>query len=97
MRGFYSTYFLVTKDCVFRPILDLRQLNQFIKVLPFHMQRTADVLRLASEGDWFMSVDLKDAYFHVQIAPRHRQFLPLAFKGRVYQFRVLLFGLSLVP
>ena len=61
-------------------ILNLRQLNQFMKVLRFHMLRTADVLKVVSEGDWFTSVDLKDAYFHVPVAPHHRQFLRFAFK-----------------
>ena len=35
MRGFYSNYFPVPKDGGFSPILDLRQLNQFVKVLLF--------------------------------------------------------------
>ncbi len=40
---------------------------------------------------------LKDAYFHIQVAPRHRRFLRFAFEGVVYQFTVLPFGLSLTP
>ncbi|XP_056269652.1 uncharacterized protein LOC130193228 [Pseudoliparis swirei] len=95
-RGFYSTYFLVRKkDGGLRPILDLRGLNKFLKVLPFHMLSMADVLRTVSRGDLFTSVDLKDAYFHVPIVPCHRQFLRFAFQGRCFQFRVLPFGLSL--
>ena len=44
--GFYSTYFLVAKkDGGLRPILDLRGLNRFLKVLRFHMLSTAEVLR----------------------------------------------------
>ena len=98
LRGFYSIYFLVTKkDGGFRPILDLRQLNMYLKVFRFRMLRTVDVLQAVSEKDWFTSIDLKDAYFHVPIAPHHRQFLRFAFEGRVYQFRVLPFGLSLAP
>lgn len=96
--GFYSTYFLVTKkNGGFRPILDLRGLNRFLKVLRFHMLSTAEVLRTIARGEWFTSIDLKDAYFHVPIAPHHRQFLRFAFQGRHYQFRVLPFGLSLSP
>ncbi|XP_028302785.1 uncharacterized protein LOC114463411 [Gouania willdenowi] len=95
---FYSTYFLVPKkEGRFRPILDLRGLNRFLKVLPFHMLRVADVLRTVSAGDWLVMVDLKDAYFHVPIAPHHRPFLRFMFMDKVYQFRVLPFGLSLAP
>ncbi|XP_034001039.1 uncharacterized protein LOC117494304 [Trematomus bernacchii] len=96
--GFYSTYFLVRKKGGgLRPILDLRGLNKFLKILPFHMLSTADVLRTVARGEWFTSVDLKDAYFHVPIVPHHRQFLRFAFRGRHFQFRVLPFGLSLSP
>ena len=97
-RGFYSRYFLVKKkDGRFRPILDLRGLNRFLKVLPFDMLTPSDTLRVVARGEWFTTVDLRDAYFHVPIAPRHQHFLRFAFRGRHFQFRVLPFGLSLSP
>ncbi len=37
------------------------------------------------------------AYFHIQIHPQHRQFLRFAFQDIIYEFKVLLFGLSLEP
>ncbi len=43
------------------------------------------------------SVDLKDAYFHIQIAPHRRHFLRFALEGTAYQYPVLLFGLALAP
>ncbi len=48
-------------------------------------------------GDWFVTIDLKDAYFHVEILPQHRKFLRFAFGGEAYQYRVLPFGLALSP
>ncbi len=48
-------------------------------------------------GDWFVTVDLKDAYFHVQVVRRHRKFLRFAFGGKAYQCMVLPFGLALAP
>ncbi len=45
----------------------------------------------------FFSLDLKDAYIHIQIAPHHRPFLRFAFEGVAYQYTVLPFGLSLAP
>ncbi len=47
--------------------------------------------------DWFAAINLKDAYFHVSILPRHRPFLCFAFEGRAYQCKALHFGLSLSP
>lgn len=96
--GFYSIYFLVPKkDGGLRPVLDLRALNRHLKVLRFHMLRTTDVIQGVRQDDWFTTIDLKDAYFHVPIAGPHQQFLRFAFEGQAYQFRVLPFGISLAP
>ena len=84
--GFYSVYFLVPKkEGGFHPILDLRGLNSFLKVLPFHMLKTAEVLQAVARQSWFTSIDLKNAYFHVPIAPHHRPYVRIAFEGRAYQ------------
>ncbi|KAI2645059.1 Retrovirus-related Pol polyprotein from transposon 17.6 [Labeo rohita] len=47
------------------------------------------VSQIRSE-DWFVTVDLKDTYFHVSILPQHMKFLRFAFTGKAYQYRVLL-------
>ncbi|KAL0165753.1 hypothetical protein M9458_037597, partial [Cirrhinus mrigala] len=96
--GFYSRYFLVPKkDGTLRPILDLRRLNQALMRQPFKMLTLKQILSHVRSGDWFLSLDLKDAYFHIQIAPHHRRFLRFAFEGVAYQYTVLPFGLSLAP
>ncbi len=63
----------------------------------FQMRRSCWARTTIYPGDWFFSLDLKDAYFYVQIAPYHRQFLRFAFEGVAYQYTVLPFGLSLAP
>ena len=55
------------------------------------------LLTAINPGDWFVTIDLTDAYFHVAIHPDHRQFLRFAFEGKAYEYRVLPFGLSLAP
>ncbi len=96
--GFYSRYFLVPKkDGGLRPILDLRRLNHALMRRPFRMITLKQILSQIRTEDWFCSLDLKDAYFHIQIAPHHRRFLRFAFEGVAYQYTVLPFGLSLVP
>ncbi|KAL0161810.1 hypothetical protein M9458_041206, partial [Cirrhinus mrigala] len=96
--GFYSRYFLVPKkDGGLRPILDLRHLNRALMKRPFKMLTLKQILSHVRPGDWFLSLDLKDAYFHIQIAPHHRRFLRFAFEGVAYQYTVLPFGLSLAP
>ncbi len=94
--GFYSWYFIVPeKDGGLRPILDLHQLNRSVSRLKFKMLKQV-VSQIRSE-DWFVMIDLIDAYFHVSILPTHRKFLRFAFGGEAYQYRVLLFGLALSP
>ncbi|KAL0148359.1 hypothetical protein M9458_056339, partial [Cirrhinus mrigala] len=96
--GFYSRYFFVPKkDGGLRPILDLRHLNRALMKRPFKMIILKQILSHICPGDWFFSLDLKDAYFHIQIAPHHRRFLRFNFEGVAYQYTVLPFGLSLAP
>ncbi|KAL0168633.1 hypothetical protein M9458_036855, partial [Cirrhinus mrigala] len=94
--GFYGPYFIVPKKSGgLRPILDLRALNRSLLRLPFKMLTTKRMLTCIRRQDWFAAIDLKDAYFHVLILPRHRPFLRFALEGRAYQYKVLPFGLSL--
>lgn len=44
-----------------------------------------------------MTIDLKDASFHIGIRPEHWKFLRFAFRGKAYQYCVLPFGLALSP
>ncbi len=95
-QGFYSPYFIVPKKGG-GPILDLRLLNRALHRLPFKMLTHRRMIKCIQPRDWFAAIDLKDAYFHVSILPRHRPFLRFAFEGRAWQYRVLPFGLSLSP
>ncbi len=97
-RGFFSWYFLVPKkDGGLRPILDLRRLNYSLYRGKFRMLTLKSILSQVQEGDWFVTVDLKDAYFHIQVVQRHRKFLRFAFGGKACQYKVLPFGLALAP
>ncbi len=48
-------------------------------------------------GDWFVTVDLKDAYFSIQVVQQHRKFLRFAFGGNAYENKVVPFGLAVAP
>ncbi len=56
------------------------RLESYSGNLPSATQRVEQIC----PEDWFASVDLKDAYFHIQIAPHHRRFLRFAFEGTAY-------------
>ncbi len=96
--GFFSRYFLVRKeDGGLRPILDLHRLNYSLYRRKFRMLTLNSILSQVQEGDWFVTVDLKDAYFHFQVVQRHMNFLRFAFGGKAYQCKYLPFGLALAP
>jgi hypothetical protein len=63
----------------------------------FRMTTLKEVIAAVQPGDWLISMDLKDAYFHIPIRPSHRKFLRFAFQGKVYQFKVLPFGATAAP
>ncbi|KAI3360259.1 hypothetical protein L3Q82_014572 [Scortum barcoo] len=97
-QGFYSRYFLVPKKTGgVRPILDLSLFNKSIMERRFHMLTIKQVLECVHQDDWFTSIDLKDAYFHVPIIPKHMRFLRFSFQGIQYQYNRLPFGYSLAP
>ena len=96
--GFYSRLFLVEKATGgWRPVIDLSQLNVFVRQTPFKMETVASVIASVREGDFLASIDLKDAYFQIPVHQASRKFLRLFVGGVVYQFKVLCFGLSTAP
>lgn len=47
------------------------------------------------QGDWFTSVDLQDAYFHIDTFPAHRKYLRFAYQNTAYEYVKIPFGRSL--
>ncbi len=95
---FLSRVFLVPKkDGSQRPVVNLKPLNCFIKPQHFKMEGTRMVKDLLTQGDWMVSVDLKDAYLSVPVAEEHRKFLRFEWNQRIYEFQCLPFGLSSAP
>ena len=96
--GFYGRIFVVPKSTGgWRPVLDLSALNRFVRQIRFRMETPSSVRDSIRPGDWASSLDLKDAYFHIRIHPRFRKWLRFTWAGKVFEFQVLPFGLSLSP
>nr|XP_055041679.1 uncharacterized protein LOC129429181 [Misgurnus anguillicaudatus] len=98
-QGFYSRYFVVPKKggSALRPILDLRILNMHLRKYSFKMLTHKVLCQSIRPNDWFVTIDLSDAYFHIDIYPSHRKFLRFAYRGTAYEFQTIPFGLSLAP
>ena len=96
--GFYNRLFLVPKpNNKWRLILDLSNLNQFLKVEKFKMETPETIRTSLLQGEWVTLIDFKDAYFHIPIQEQSRKYLRFHVQGRTYQFKALPFGLSTAP
>ena len=61
------------------------------------MLSPARMMQGVSRDQRFVTLDLRDAYFHVPVHPAHLQDLRFVLEGMAYEFIVLPFGFSLAP
>ena len=99
-QQFISTLFLVEEGPgtgEFRSVINLKALNRFLPKEKFKVGGLHTARSLLRKGDYMMKLDLKDAYYGVPIHPESSKYLRFQFKGTIYEFRCLPFGLSLAP
>ncbi|XP_072400418.1 uncharacterized protein [Diabrotica undecimpunctata] len=97
-KGFLSSFFLVPKSSGGnRFVLNLKRLNSYITAPHFKLDDYRSVKSLITPGCYMVSLDLKDAYFGIPINKQHRKFLKFQYNGKMFQFNVLPFGLSVAP
>ena len=95
-ESFVSQIFLIEKkDGGQRPVVNLKCLNQFMRVEHFKMEGLHLLQDLIQPGDWMIKLDQKDAYLQVPIHPDHQKFLVFEWNNLFYQFKCLSFRLSL--
>ena len=96
--GFYSRLFLTPKATGgWRPIIDLKRLNPYVRGDRYKQETPQQIRESLHSGMWAISLDLKDAFFHVPISQRSRKYLRFCYQGRTYQYRALPFGLKTAP
>ena len=95
---FINTVFLhPKKDGGYRMILNLKKFNKHVHYNHFKMETLHHILTLVTK-DCFMAIfDLQDAYLVVSIAGVHVKFLKFEWRGRVYMYVVMPFGLAEAP
>lgn len=95
---FISTLFLVRKkDGGCRPVINLREVNQFLRYHHFKMEGIHLLRDLLQPHDWLGKIDLKDAYFVVPIWVNHQKYLRFVWRGTLMEFACLPFGLASAP
>ena len=88
---FLSNLFLAReKDGGYRPVINLKILNQFIPFLHFKMEGLSQLKRL-------IQLDLKNAYFSVPLDQNSRKFARFQWKGTLCEFMCMCFGVGLAP
>ncbi|KAL4225084.1 hypothetical protein ACF0H5_015778 [Mactra antiquata] len=95
---FISTLFVVPKpNNKYRPIINLRFLNDFVQYNHFKQETFTTVLDIIQKNDFFCKIDLSNAYYSVSIHPSYRKYLKFFWEGTLYEYLVLPFGLSIAP
>ena len=95
--GFWATIFLAEKKGGWRPVFNLKKLNNYLDIPHFKMETNHSIIEAINVGDWVVSLDLKDAYLHVPIHPDHQKYLRFSYRNISYQWNVLPFGLATSP
>ena len=72
------------------PVVNLKELNQFVLYKHFKMEGISAVVDMLQPGDWMIKIDLKDAYFEVSIAPKDKKIQPFALGSAPKVFKKLL-------
>ena len=87
-RARFSAHFFLApkKNGQWRPILNLKPLNAFVRPPRFRMETLAVILPQLRTGDWVTSINLTDAYLHVPVHQDDRQLLCFRYDGVTYQF-----------
>ena len=78
-------------------ILNLKNLNQFVKTPHFKLEDHRTVSRLLQKSMYMCSIDLNDAYFVVSVEKSYRKFLRFEFVNTLIEFTCLPSGLASAP
>lgn len=96
--GYISPMFIVPKKGgKWRPILNLKGLNQYVRKSHFKMEDIRSVKDIIQPGDYMAKLDLREAYFSVPVNHTSRKFLQFRWRNKLLQFTCLPFGLSSAP
>jgi hypothetical protein len=94
---FLSTLFIVQQVNKNRPVFKLKTLNKYVHTEKFKLESLDLLKTMLKPNDFLMKLDLKDAYYLVPVAVKHRKNLRFHFQDVTYEFQCLPFGLSSAP
>lgn len=85
------------KNNKFRLITDLRKLNYHCTPPKFVYESIEQVLEIVDANDYLVTVDLKDAFFHVKLNEEFRTYFGFKWLDKYYVWNVTPFGWNVSP
>lgn len=97
-RSFCSSLLVVPKgkDDI-RLVIDLRGPNRTIHRTPFKMPTFESILMELHGAQWFSTIDLKNAFFHIELDSNSRHLTNFFAGDGIYRYKRLPFGLCNAP
>ena len=95
---FISTVFLRPKtDGTYRMILNLKDFNKSVNYVHFKMESLHSALQAVTQKSFMASVDIRHAYYLVNVDKDHRKYLRFMWRGRLYEYTCLANGICSAP
>ena len=97
---YISSYFAVPKPRKtdeFRPILNLKYFNRNVKKYSFSLEGLAAVREWIKPGYFCVSLDIRDAFLHINVHKRFRKYLRFHWLDQLLEWAVIPFGLTCSP
>ena len=90
---FVSNIFLIPKKSGgLRPVINLKDLNTFVRYEHFKMENIKLVKEIIQSNDFLTSIDLKDAYFAIPMCEIDQSYLCFSWENQFYRFTCFLSG-----
>ena len=78
-------------------MINLAPLNNHIYNQPFKMEGLENLRYLLNPGDYFVKIDLSNAYLSIPVQEDSQPYLALIFDQVRYAFKTMPFGLNVAP
>lgn len=83
--------------CEFYEPLNLKNTNEYVVYHHFKMDTFESAVNLIKKDCFMASIDIRHAYHSIPIAVEHQKYLRFIWKGKIFQYTCLPFGLSSAP
>ena len=80
----------------FRPVINLKSLNQFIYTQHFTMETNTNLRTMLLKDNWTVTTDILDAYLAVPLNEEFKDYVAFQYQDQTYQFLCMPFGLNYV-